>query len=450
MSLAEEMLSSISVDDGIQTYSEIEEHIVVNDMRQIIVPNSLKTIAVTKDKDVQSITFDCVRYWDGNDLSTFAIYLNYVLPDMKAGTYIPKAIVPSGTGDFFQFEWDIESNITQKSGKITFGITALKTKTNEGGETVVDKQWSSLPNSDCSIASGLEISDVPTEEESAGILAQMSEILEEIQGSLIELVRSNVTQTTGRDTEKVISQAASSKLFGNAIKGNVYGQKVLIDDVSPIEHDVYVRLTSKNLIPFPYEGGSNVLSNGLTFTSQSDGGVKVNGTSTGKVYYGLATFNEGTLPGGKYSIRTEPTNSVRVLVESYKSGSWYKTLLQGDGVIDVDWNEYTSIKVLLYVYTGNTLSNVTIYPMMNKGAIPLPYSASVTKGTSVSVSILNNGSTQNVIMEVGNVSSLQSSYSAMEISTSRAGILFEVEYNRDATKVIEKLSNAIIALGGSV
>lgn len=451
MSLAEQMLDTMSVsEDSESSLVDEEPHIVIDESRIAIVPAKLKTIAVTRDKDIETVTFDCVRYWDGNDLSNFAIYLNYVLPDMTTGTYIPKAIVPSGTGDFFQFEWDIESNITQKSGKITFGITALKTKTNESGETVVDKQWSSLPNSDCSIASGIDISDVPTEEESTGILAQMSEILAELQGSLIELVRSNVTQTTGRDTEKVISQAASSKLFCNAIKGNVYGQTVSINDISPFEHDVKVKPLSKNILEYPYSGGNQFTSNGLTFTQQEDGGVKVTGNATGKAYYGLTSFNKDTLPSGKYTISVEKSNPVVALVEAYSGSSWYKTMLHGNGTIEVDWNGYTSVRVLLYAYTGSSVSNVTLYPMMNKGAISLPYSAPVTRGTTLSVSISSNGSTQNVIMEVGNVSSLQSSYSAMEISTHRAGVLFDVEYNRDATKVIEKLSNAIIALGGTV
>lgn len=212
MSLAEEMLSTMSVSDNSASYLAGEEaHIVINDSRLAIVPNELKTIAVTGDKDIETITFDCVRYWDGYDLSTFAIYLNYVLPDMTTGTYIPESIVAED--DVYHFDWKIKNNITKKSGHISFAITAIKTKQNESGETIVDKQWSSIPNGDCSIALGLDISNVPSEEESSDILAQMSAILEQIQSDFDSWIASVVVQTTGQSTTSVMSQKASTDIL---------------------------------------------------------------------------------------------------------------------------------------------------------------------------------------------------------------------------------------------
>ena len=209
MSLAEEMLATMPLSDDSSTYSADEEpHIVINESRQAIVPNELKTIAVTGDKDIETVTFDCVRYWDGNDLSTFAIYLNYVLPDNTPGTYIPKAITTSDGEDVYHFDWKIKNNITTKSGKISFAITAVKTKQNENGETVVDKQWSSLPNGDCSIALGLGISNVPTEEESSDVVAQLSAILEQIHADVDEWIKTVVVQTTGTSKTQVMSQEA--------------------------------------------------------------------------------------------------------------------------------------------------------------------------------------------------------------------------------------------------
>lgn len=207
MSLAEEMLATMPLSDDSSTVLEDEEgHIVINESRQAIVPNELKIIAVTGDKDIETVTFDCVRYWDGHDLSTFAIYLNYVLPDMSTGTYIPKSIVAEN--DVFHFDWEIKNNITEKSGGIVFAVTAVKTKTNEEGQTVVDKQWSSLPNSDCSIALGLNIANVPDTEETQDILAQMSAILEQIHANVDEWIKTVVVQTTGTSQTQVMSQEA--------------------------------------------------------------------------------------------------------------------------------------------------------------------------------------------------------------------------------------------------
>lgn len=214
MSLAEEMLATMPLSDDSSTYSADEEpHIVINESRQAIVPNELKTIAVTGDKDIETVTFDCVRYWDGNDLSTFAIYLNYVLPDLTTGTYIPEKITTTDGDEFYHFDWHIKNNITAKSGKISFAVTAISTKPNWAGNPIVDKQWSSLPNSDCSIALGIEVSNVPSEEESSAVLAQMSAILEQIQADFDEWLKNSVVQTTGDSTTAVMSQRATTEEF---------------------------------------------------------------------------------------------------------------------------------------------------------------------------------------------------------------------------------------------
>ena len=217
MSLAEQMLATMPLSEESSTLLADEEgHIVINESRQAIVPNELKTIAVTGDKDIETITFDCVRYWDGYDLSTFAIYLNYVLPDMTTGTYIPKSITTSDGDKFYHFDWLIEKNITQKSGKISFAVTAVKTKQNESGETVVDKQWSSLPNGDCSIALGLNIENVPDNEETQDILSQMSAILEQIHADVDEWIETALVQDVGDSEDKAMSQKATTVAIENA------------------------------------------------------------------------------------------------------------------------------------------------------------------------------------------------------------------------------------------
>ena len=211
MSLAEEMLATMPLSDDSSTYSADEEpHIVINESRQAIVPNELKTIAVTGDKDIETVTFDCVRYWDGNDLSTFAIYLNYVLPDLTTGTYIPEKITTTDGDEFYHFDWKIKNNITANSGKISFAVTAISTKPNSEGIHILDKKWSSLPNSDCSIALGLNIANVPDTEETEDILAQMSAILEQIHANVDEWIKTALVQETGDSEEKAMGQKATT------------------------------------------------------------------------------------------------------------------------------------------------------------------------------------------------------------------------------------------------
>ena len=169
MSLAENLLNSL--DETAYQNMRIaggvpEEHIKVGQDRVITVPNSLKTIAVKGDKDIETATIDCVRYWDGHDLSTFAIYLNYILPNGDEGTYIPQSITKSE--DTFSFDWQIGSEFTYSQGKLTFWIVA---KLTDNSGTLV-RQWSSFQNSDCTIAQGGDKIYVPEKQTDQDVISQ--------------------------------------------------------------------------------------------------------------------------------------------------------------------------------------------------------------------------------------------------------------------------------------
>ena len=151
MSLAENLLNSIPDNNSnsrIAGSGSDEPHIVVDETRTIKVPDSLKTIAVKGDKDVETVTIDCIRYWDGHDLSNFDVFLNYTLPNGDDGTYVPKSI--TRTEDTFSFEWVISRAFTLYSGQLTFWIVAKKLNS----DGTLYKQWSSFKNSECSIADG--------------------------------------------------------------------------------------------------------------------------------------------------------------------------------------------------------------------------------------------------------------------------------------------------------
>ena len=95
MTLAEELLTSLS-DDEVALYTaepEVEGHFVVDADRFITVPESLKKLAVQYDHNVETVTFDCPRYWDGLDMSSMAVYINYMLPNKAKGYCIAKNVI---------------------------------------------------------------------------------------------------------------------------------------------------------------------------------------------------------------------------------------------------------------------------------------------------------------------------------------------------------------------
>ena len=341
MSLAEEMLATMSASDDSSTYlSEEEPHIIIDNSRTAFVPSSLKTIAVTGDHEVEKITFDCVRFWDGNDLSTFAIYLNYVLPDLSTGTYIPSSIVADN--NVFHFDWDIKNNITKKSGKIAFAITAIKTKKNDSGETVVDKQWSSIPNGDCSIVLGIDISNVPSEEESSDVLAQMSDILEQMQPE-INAIKSELSEFVYVLTQNKLEQGT----WENGAKAGTIK---------------FLRCQEK--IYAPVGSVIEIIPNGLyytisQYTSLSDttpttmgylGGEKIT-IATEKPYFTIAVSN-----GANYSASTQ------IAISDYVgSVVCYKILSINDINLRINNQVGTYINKIVpcvqgTIYNGNELS----------------------------------------------------------------------------------------------
>lgn len=80
--------------------------------------------------------------------------------------------------------------------------------------------------------------------------------------------------------ESAAASAASLKNdYSNALKGNASGAIIRLDDVSPVEHLPVVKVHGKNLLPYPYRETKKTID-GVTFTTQADGGIALNGTPT--------------------------------------------------------------------------------------------------------------------------------------------------------------------------
>lgn len=156
--LANELLDSLT-EEEIEIYTAdqaAEEHIVVGSDRYITVPDSLKRIAVQYDHNVESVMFDCPRYWDGLDMSKLKIYINYMRPDKTRGMYLAKDIsVDEEDSNIMHFTWTISQNVTLVKGNVSF-LVCVK-KTDETGNEV--NHWNSELNRDLYISEGLECAE---------------------------------------------------------------------------------------------------------------------------------------------------------------------------------------------------------------------------------------------------------------------------------------------------
>ena len=156
MSKADELLNSLSPDDiSLQLVNpETEPHIVVGEDRFITVPEELRRIAVQFDHDVETVTFDCPRYWDGLDMSELSIYINYMRKDKYVGCYKATDItVDAIDSSIMHFNWKISRNVSEVMGELKF-LVCIKKGDSEGYEV---NHWNSELNNEMYISEGLEL-----------------------------------------------------------------------------------------------------------------------------------------------------------------------------------------------------------------------------------------------------------------------------------------------------
>lgn len=120
-----------------------------------------------------------------------------------------------------------------------------------------------------------------------------------------------------------------------------------------IDGEAYIRGKTgvKNLIPFPYTTQSGYTQAGITFTVENDGGITLNGTSTGWCYFTCVRKNFG-----------QSFNSINAT-----GNGTYKAILIGtESAANRVYLGYyqNSLSVQVTVAPNVTIDNLTVYPMI--------------------------------------------------------------------------------------
>lgn len=170
--------------------------------------------------------------------------------------------------------------------------------------------------------------------------------------------------------------------YANALKGKVTGENaVRIDDGSPIEHEMNVRVSSKNLIPYPYTDTTKT-EKGVTFTDNGDGTITVNGTATGT---GDFTFCVAplTVPAvGDYKLSLGASGSGDIYyIQAYINGVAGATDAQGGHYAISDTSTQKITLIRFYFKTGATFDNLVIKPQFERGTTATDYTPYVDVST---------------------------------------------------------------------
>ena len=130
-----------------------------------------------------------------------------------------------------------------------------------------------------------------------------------------------------------------------------------------------------NLIPFPYvsaqgtfDKGSTYTNNGITYTINEDGSITVNGTAEGNSSLRLSQTAD-LKAGATYTVSGSKSNVAVIL--SYKNATGVTDYKNNNSF---DWeNGYSLGTIYVQVSASTTVNNVTICPMLNKGASAVSY-----------------------------------------------------------------------------
>ena len=154
MSRVDTLLDNIDENGETVALTDSEPHIVVGSNRFILVPQELKRIGVQHDHNVETVTFDCIRYWDEHDLSTMVIHINFRAANGYVDEYqVTDVVVDDNDPNTMHFTWTIGEDVTQAAGSIAF-LVCIRDTEDVASATV---HWNSETNKDMYVSPGIRV-----------------------------------------------------------------------------------------------------------------------------------------------------------------------------------------------------------------------------------------------------------------------------------------------------
>lgn len=144
-----------------------------------------------------------------------------------------------------------------------------------------------------------------------------------------------------------------------------------VQDLHGYDHP-WVGGAGKNLCPYPFQDGSSKTTNGITFTANADGSIKINGTATANAQFWIK--NPYSLKAGTYTISgfpsTMPTGNNTYLrvysaTANFSISEYSIKKNERTGTLSQDVSD---VWIWITISSGDTVNNVTIYPMLELGS----------------------------------------------------------------------------------
>lgn len=249
-------------------------------------------------------------------------------------------------------------------------------------------------------------------------------------------------------TEAMETITGVSGVVANALKGSASGSAVTLADVSPLEHEMSVKVRGvadlsavtvskigKNILPYPYIE-TTVVRNGITFTDNGDGTITANGTATHDAYFILSdasNFGQGVDLGKAAAFSGCPQGGSADTYHIYSIYTGHHDV--GAGVV-MNTPRDTYLQLRIRIKAGVTVNNLVFKPQVEFNSIVTEYTPFVEEEYTPDAD--------------GVVEGVTSLYPTTTLQSDTDGVMIDVEYNRDINKAFAELEQKITALSAAV
>lgn len=349
MSQAQALLNSLE-DTNIATASATitwtEERIVVDEDRSIHVPDSLKRLGVQHDHNIETVTFECPRYWDGHDLSQMKIYINYLCPDGTKGQYLTESV--AAVRNTMTFTWVVSNNVTRAKGTLSFLVCIVKVD-EEGNE---ERHWNSELNQECYISEGLECDEIA--------LVNYPDIITQLLIRMDQVEENTNPAKLALYTHKWLEENRAMILAEIEAKGLEVLESIPEDYTEAYNKAEASVRTRANAIVLSSDGEQIVIDNS---SDDHIRGLKLHGKSVQLSTTGVQLFDSSGTTNSLVGTATVEENGAKITVTGTYYVSWPINMTAGaEYYIDFTTSGNTATRGVRFQYADLTLSDIITNP----------------------------------------------------------------------------------------
>lgn len=281
-------------------------YIVIDDnLRTMTIPSDIVLLGVESDDDVNKIGFQMPKEYCGYDLSEFSARINYMNANGDGDIYIVDDLTVDGDDpSLMTFNWIVGRNACMYKGETKFIVCLKKYADDDSGDVIQEFNTTvySLP-----VLEGLETTEAVVQQnadiieylinliEQSGTIDPSNYYTKEETDALIPTALPNPEAITINGTSYDGSEAVDLTIEATSeILKTASGKVVHLVDAVPQALDsmtcydstdtevnpAQVAITNKNLFRIDLLA-NQVVSKGVTFEKQADGGIACSGVSTG-------------------------------------------------------------------------------------------------------------------------------------------------------------------------